>query len=257
MEESERNEGVVEADEDAVGRALLDYQCHGLRGKCVYRDGDTVWDCRIRKSHFQAREKWHSNRLAVLRELVDRGGEILDAGCGAGNYSLWLQDEGADVLAVDISSRALQAARDRGVENVQVENIFDMSFDRNRFGSVLCTGTQIGSAGSVAGIRQFLSDLATITDEDGCAIVDSNPPTNFDPDHFPGYRPDPREGFARRCFHAEYARETPDGVDRYVSRTRSVLLFDPSRLEDIVVGTPWEIAEVYSRGQYFMARLEK
>lgn len=257
MDQEDRNIEIVEADEDAVGRALLDYQQSGLRGKCVYRDGDTVWDSQIRKSHFLPREKWHSNRITVLEELVDRGGEILDAGCGAGNYSLWLQDEGADVLAVDISSRSLQAAKDRGVENVQVENIFDMSFDTDRFGSVLCTGTQIGSAGSVAGIQQFLSNLATITEEDGCAIVDSNPPGNFDPDYFPGYRPDPRDGFARRCFHAEYAREMPQGVDRYVSRTRSVLLFDPSRLEDIVVGTPWEVGEVYSRGQYFTARLEK
>ena len=41
------------------------------------------------------------------------GIRILDAGCGAGRYTAWLLDQGADVIAVDASEAMVATARDR------------------------------------------------------------------------------------------------------------------------------------------------
>ena len=52
----------------------------------------------------------------ALRSLVPgnlQGKTVLDAGCGAGAQALWLLDQGADVVAVDVSPRMIQEAERR------------------------------------------------------------------------------------------------------------------------------------------------
>lgn len=48
---------------------------------------------------------------AMLPDLAGR--RVLDAGCGAGVYSAWLRERGADVLGVDASEAMLAEARER------------------------------------------------------------------------------------------------------------------------------------------------
>jgi len=53
-------------------------------------------------------------RPATLSLLPDVGGKrVLDAGCGPGFYTQWLLDHGAEVVAVDVSPRMLELARER------------------------------------------------------------------------------------------------------------------------------------------------
>jgi SAM-dependent methyltransferase len=53
-------------------------------------------------------------RPASLSLLPDvKGKRVLDAGCGPGVYAEWLVTHGADVLAVDVSAKMVQYARQR------------------------------------------------------------------------------------------------------------------------------------------------
>lgn len=243
--------------DDALGKAMLDYQRNGLRGEFFYRDGATTWEGDVWKSHFKPPDKWPEYKLSALQTLVDAGGSVLDVGCGGGMYALWLQDQGRDVVGVDISPNAIRTAEERGLKETIVADMFDLDLDNGAFRSALCTGTQIGSIGSIDGIREFLSDVARFTDEDGVLVLDSNNPTDVEMDGQLGYRADPRDGFAGRNFHEEYHRETASGVDRIVGKSHHVLVFSPARLYDIVVGTPWSVSQVYEDGIYFWAELEK
>jgi SAM-dependent methyltransferase len=45
-------------------------------------------------------------------------GKVLDVGCGAGIHSLWLQNKGFEVNAIDSSPGAVQVAIKRGIKNV-------------------------------------------------------------------------------------------------------------------------------------------
>lgn len=89
-------------------------------------------------------------------------------------------------------------------------------------------------------------------------MVDSYDPRDLDPETFFGYRSDPRPGVAQRAVHVEYHREGPDGeVTRDIGRTLQFVLFDPDRLAEAAVGTPWRVTEVRLQEAYYRAVLEK
>lgn len=54
--------------------------------------------------------EWPATR-ALLGEV--KGKRVLDAGCGPGHYAAWLQEQGAEVVGVDISEKMLDLARKR------------------------------------------------------------------------------------------------------------------------------------------------
>lgn len=239
---------------DPLGRAM--YDCHRgeLIGELVYRDGDDIEPHDVHATYFTPPESWSAE---WQRQLAGLDGPVLDIGCGPGNNGLWLQGQGREVVGIDVSSNAVKAARGRGLEEVRVMDMFDLGFPRDRFQSAIAIGTQLGLAGSLPGVRAFLSDLAFVTDERAVAIVDNYDPAGLDPETFLGYRPDPRPGVARRAFHFEYRQPSANQDAREVGRTLTFVLFGPDRLRDIVIGTPWELAAVHPRDGYYRARLEK
>ncbi len=234
---------------DPLGRAMLDYQRGGLRGDCQYRDGVETQDGHIYEHYFRPKAEWSDD----WRELLDTlEYPVVDIGCGSGQYAEFLQREGK-VVAIDVSPGAVETAGERGVEDARVMDMFELDFSCDRFRSALVNGTQIGLAQSLAGARDFLADLARITDENGVAVVDNYDPTGLDAEEFFGYRPDPRPGVAHRTFHFEYVR---DG-EREVGRDLHFVLFSPDRLHDVVVGTPWRVAEVRTGDGYYKVVLAK
>ncbi|WP_276255056.1 class I SAM-dependent methyltransferase [Halomontanus rarus] len=266
-------------DADPLGRAMRDYQ-RGEMGTLTYRDGSRTRDGHVADYYFEPRSEWGEGTVAFLERVESRGGPILDAGCGAGQHALWLQDRGLEVTGIDASPNAVEAARERGVEDVRVMDMFETDFDRDRFHVVYALGTQIGLARSFAGVRDLLAEFAHITDDGGVAAVH-----NYDPvavDDLLGYRPDPREGVAHRCFHFEYERacerraESDSNVDssaggesgtggtrdgnarvREIGPTLHFLLFGPDRLADATIGTPWTVGDVLSGDSTYVAILEK
>jgi len=171
---------------DALGRAMLDYQRGGLRGEAVHRDGDTTWDGNVAEFYFSPPEAW---RESVRERYESLPGPVLDVGCGAGKHALFLRERGRDVVAVDVSEHAVQAARERrrdappadGSVDFRVLDMFEMTFPAGRFGSVLCNGTQLGLGGSIPGVRQLLSTFAEVTDADGVALIDGYDPAALNP----------------------------------------------------------------------------
>lgn len=238
---------------DPLGRAMLDFARGRHRGNCLHRDGDTVWDANVYGFYFQPPDAWPD----AFRRLLDSlDGPVLDVGCGTGQEALYLQERGRDVVGIDVSPHAVQAAHERGVEDVRVMDMFHLSFPPDRFRSVLVKGTQTGLAGSLAGIREFLADLAALTDGDGVAVVDSYDPAALD-EAFAGFRPDPREGLARRTFHVEYEYPAEHGWTREVGKPLEFLLFSPGRLREVAEKTAWTVREVRPQGGYYRAVLGK
>ncbi|HET7323050.1 MAG TPA: class I SAM-dependent methyltransferase, partial [Halococcus sp.] len=153
---------------DPLGRAMCDYQCGGLRGECIHRDGTTVWDADIYENYFLPSENWHETTPELLDSLA---GPVLNVGCGPGQHALWLQEHGREVVGIDRSPGAIEAATKRGVNDARVMDMFELDFPRDRFRSALVVGTQIGLAGSLAGVAAFCRDLAYVTDEQGVAVI--------------------------------------------------------------------------------------
>lgn len=232
---------------------MLDYQRGRHRGNCYHRDGDTVWDANVYGFYFRPPADWSDD----LRSLLDAlPGPVLDAGCGAGQHVRYLQNRGLEVVGIDVSPHAIRAARERGARDARVHDMFDLALPPDRFASVLVNGTQAGLAGSLDGVRAFLADLARLTATDGVAVVDSYDPAELD-ETFPGFRPDSRDGLARRTFHVEYEYPTAGGWTREVGRTLVFLLFGPDRLRQAAETTPWRVVDVRPHGGYYRAVLER
>jgi SAM-dependent methyltransferase len=261
--------------DDPLGRAMLDYQQGGLRGEARYVDGDRTRDGAIEEHYFTPREEWADGTIELLEGLP---GPVLDVGCGAGQHLAWFRDHGVDALGVDVSPGAVETAEIRladtpvsgpagegdvepGAVSVREGDLFALDVDRE-YGSVLVNGTQLGLAGSIAGVRRTLTDLAEVVEPGGVAQVDGYVASELDAD-FLGYRPDPRDGVGHRTFHFEYDRETGEPDDdndhrnRLVGPTLHFLLLDPFRLREATIGTPWTIDRVIPRGVYYKAVLEK
>ena len=109
-------------------------------------------------------------------------------------------------------------------------------FSRDRFGSALANGTQLGLAGSMRGLSAFLGDLGYVTTPDATAVVDCYDPTHPATADLVGYRADPTPGLAHRVMFFEYEGET--------NPILQLRLFSPDRLREAAVGTGWAVADV-------------
>lgn len=104
------------------------------------------WDERYKKGHTPWETGQPSSELqCVIAESAIQPGRALELGCGTGASSIWLAQHGFDVTALDLSTLAIDRARERAKEaGVRVKFIaadvlnppadlvgpFDFFFDR-------------------------------------------------------------------------------------------------------------------------------
>lgn len=98
-------------------------------------------------------------------------GTILDVGCGAGSHSLYLQQQNLDVTAIDISSKAIETCRLRGVKNPIVQNILEVE---GKFDTLLLLMNGTGIFGTLNQSTHFLQKLKSILNANGQILIDSS-----------------------------------------------------------------------------------
>ena len=78
------------------------------------------------------RENVATLREALRRKYVPKTGRLLELGCGAGELTLWLAEEGYEVYGVDIAPTAIEWAREKaeelGIEaDFRLGNVLDLN----------------------------------------------------------------------------------------------------------------------------------
>lgn len=99
-------------------------------------------------------------------------GKVLDIGAGAGCHSLFLQDNGLDVTALEISKTAIDIISERGVRNVIHENV--MTLRDVKFDTLLLLMNGIGLTGNLEGLTHFLNDAKNLLEPAGQLLFDSS-----------------------------------------------------------------------------------
>jgi SAM-dependent methyltransferase len=149
---------IVPATDDAWGRALLD-QFHGraVPQPQLEVDGGESGPAMHPEWFFRTFDQWDWWDRELL-PLVETG-PVLDLGAGAGRASLYLQERGLAVTAVDSSPGAVEVCRLRGVRDARLADLNAPPTDR-RWAAVLLLCGNLGLGGDWDGCRALLARLA-------------------------------------------------------------------------------------------------
>lgn len=99
-------------------------------------------------------------------------GKVLDIGAGAGSHALYLQEQGLDVTAMDISPLCVKIMQERGVVKAIEGDIF--SYHQGGYDTLLMLMNGIGLAGTIEGLKKLLIHLKTLLNADGQLLFDSS-----------------------------------------------------------------------------------
>ncbi|NHN46874.1 class I SAM-dependent methyltransferase [Halostella sp. JP-L12] len=219
---------------DPFGRAVRDHERGDRTEPLVQCDGEERRGHPIEEFYFGAFDPDRADHAWVADRL---DGPLLDMGAGAGRDALFFQER-FETVAIEVSDHLVETMERRGVEDARRGDMFALceSFDRDRFRSALAYGTQLGLAGSMRGLREFLGDLAHVTTPDATAVVDCYDPDRPAARELLGFRDDPTPGLAHRAMWFEYGDET--------GAVLLFRLFSPDRLREAAAGTGWTVEEV-------------
>ena len=98
-------------------------------------------------------------------------GKVLDVGGGAGSHTLYLQQNGHDTTAIDISKGAVNVMKERGVLNARCIDI--NSLKGELYDSILLLMNGIGISGKLDSLAGFVEHLFSMLAPEGQVIFDS------------------------------------------------------------------------------------
>lgn len=237
---------------DAYGRLMEAYVEDEEGYEIVERDDGYVGPSRPASLYFTDSAEWPER---VNNGLERARGRVLDIGCGAGRHALALRDRGHAVVGIDVSARAADVARGRGVADVRHHGIEELDhFESASFETVLLLGNNFGLVGNADRAPEILAELARVTTEDAVIIAESRDPHRTEADVHLEYHTWNREhGYlpGRLRLRVRY--------ERYATDWFEYLLVSPDEMAELLGPSPWAITDRFDsedRSQY-VAILEK
>lgn len=159
----------MNADRDPMGRAIADYWQTGHAAQLVVTS--TLADDDVMPMATLFRDE--SQMPPIERRALELArGHVLDVGAGAGCHTLALQRRGLMVTAIDVSPLAVATMRDRGVNNVLVQDFFDM--EGPKFDTILMMMNGIGIVGTIKRLPLFFATLDRLLAPGGQVLFDSS-----------------------------------------------------------------------------------
>ena len=225
---------------DAFGKALMAYYMGGSTPTLIRRD-DGHLDEHPLQVYFSTYAEWPEYEREALKYVR---GRVLDIGCGAGRHSLWLQDKGLHMVAMDVSPLAIKVTQLRGVKNCMVMSATELCFRLGSFDSVLLLGNNFGVAGNVRATKGMLKSLYEITSESGRIITTSRDVSKTSkPEHLRYHEFNRNRGrpIGQITIRIEYKGEADDWFD--------LLMTSKSEMEEICRPAGWEIEKVFEKEQ--------
>jgi len=191
-------------NKDILGTALLDYQ-HGNYSEDIITysslDEEDVLPIPYMFRNFKEMPKIEQKALQLCK------GKVLDVGCGAGSHGLYLQEKGLTVTGLDASKGAIEVSKLRGLNNTVHSEL--LTFDGEKFDTILILMNGVGLAGTLAGLEAFFSKLKSLLEQGGQILLDSSDIIYmFENDEDGGYWiPDHVEYYGEVSFSMEYKNE--------------------------------------------------
>lgn len=230
--------------QDAFGHLIRDWH-NGIRCiELIERDDGLIAPSSGPAFYFQPFSEWSEPTREAMKYVR---GRVIDVGCGAGRHCLYLQEQGFDVLGVDVSPRAVEICRARGVLRTEVCSITQLSRRMGTFETILLMGGNLGLLGSYQRARWLLRRFRSLTTDRGRIIANTADP----------YQTDLREHLEYHQFNRQRGRMSGQVRIRVRYLKYKTPWFDYLRvsideLGNILEGTGWAIKEILhgENGQY-------
>jgi SAM-dependent methyltransferase len=164
--ENTKNSPLVD---DPIGRAVFDYHFNAINQPIIVHsddfDDDTIQTDYLFRTYSQMPVP-EKKAMNLCR------GTLLDVGAGAGAHSVYLQEKGFDVTALEQSELCCQVLRNRKIEKVIQNDIF--TYSGQQFDTILLLMNGTGIARSLQGLEVLLHRLGTLLKPDGQILIDSS-----------------------------------------------------------------------------------
>lgn len=158
--------------QDAFGELLLSCHLGNDTHEIVERD-DGFIEAGDGNRYFTTVEDWP---LRLTKAMRHAKGRVLDVGCGAGTHSIYCQEQGCDVLAIDISPAAIQVARRRGLRLGRVMSVSQVDASSGTFDTILMLGGNFGTLENGTRAKRLLRRFHKMTTPDARIIAESRDP---------------------------------------------------------------------------------
>jgi len=237
--------------EDAYGHLMYDY-FRGRHGAEIVEREDGLFDVSnsLPGYYMSDYSTWKVSEKLGLRYVR---GRVIDVGCGAGRISLFLQQKGLDVLAVDVSPLAVRVCKLRGVRKVMVISATGITSVLGVFDTIVMFGNNFGLFGNPQRAKWLLKRFHNMTSEKARIIVESfDPYKTTDPVH--------------RQYHAINRRKGRLGGQlkirvryrKYVTPWFQYLIVSKSEMRKILKGTGWTLRRTFeTKSGSYVAIIEK
>ena len=154
---------------DLFGQAILDFQTNNspedLQTETSISEADEMPVAYL----FRAFDQMPLLEQTAL-ELAK--GKTLDVGCGAGSHSLYLQDKGLEVTAIDISAKAIAACQLRGLKHARVQHV--LAIQNETFDTILLLMNGTGIFRTLEELPTYLQKLQSLLNPNGQILIDSS-----------------------------------------------------------------------------------
>lgn len=196
---------------DLFGKAMYDFQTNNSPEDIITETSISEEDEMSVEYLFRSYDEMPKIEQKALQLAT---GKILDVGCGAGSHSLSLQnDRNLDVVSIDISEKAIETCRLRGLKNTQVQNVLD--FKGEKFDTILLLMNGTGIFGKLENCNKYLSKLKSLLNPGGQILIDSSDIIYmFDEDEDGGkWIPSETEYYGELTFTISYKGEKEETFD--------------------------------------------
>ena len=160
---------ILKKQHDPIGKAVNDF-FRGITGETILVRTDIAEDETLSPAYFfRTFDEMPVQEQEALKRCK---GKILDIGAGAGAHSVWLSNNGLDVVSIDISPLSCETMRDRGLKEVFCEDIYSLC--DQKFDTILLLMNGAGVAQTLSGLPVLLDHLKNLLNPGGKILADSS-----------------------------------------------------------------------------------
>lgn len=186
---------------DVLGQALYDFYAGAVHGKLWIHNKYGPKEEMPVQIYFRQEKEMPDLELIALQKCK---GKVLDIGAGAGSHALLLQQQNADVTALEISPKATEVMKLRGVKTIVEQDIFE--FKTAGFDTLLLLMNGIGLTGNIARLKEFLQHSKKLLNRNGQLIFDSSDVAYL----YEGKPPETENYYGEIMYQYEYKRKKTD-----------------------------------------------